>query len=213
MNIIDLLQKIKKREKLQMPHKQEVEIKVCVDEEVFLRIKSKIKHEAEYTGQKKQNDVYFTPQNRNFMDEKYPYEWLSIRKRGEASILNYKHFYPEGAEKHSHCDEYEVHIDDSDALHNIFSSIGINNLITVKKTRETYILENKYEVAFDIVEQLGHFIEIELIESCSDAIDGKKLILNLLTNWGVSEQNIDHRGYPFLLYEKKNANASVSDIS
>jgi len=187
-----------------MPHKQEVEVKVSVDEKIFFHIKDNIKKEAEYTGEKRQNDVYYSPKNRNFMDEKYPYEWLSIRKRGDSSILNYKHFFPEGAEKHSYCEEYEVHIDDSEALNSIFSSLGIDNIVTVKKTRETYVLEKKYEIAFDVVEGLGYFIEIELIESCSNATDGKKNILELLDNWGVSEKNVDYRGYPFLLYEKKN---------
>lgn len=46
-----------------------------------------------------QKDTYFTPIHRNFLDVKYPFEWLRLRESKKGTFITYKHFYPENAEK------------------------------------------------------------------------------------------------------------------
>ena len=116
----------------------EIEIKVKVDKETFLRTKEKLKEVAKLVKNSVQADQYFTPGHKNFLEPKYPFEWLSIRKRGDKSILNYKHWYPANAEIHTHCDEYETEVKNSKQIQNIFSVLGLKELITVKKKREEY---------------------------------------------------------------------------
>ena len=38
-----------------------------------------------------QIDSYFTPAHRNFVREKYPFEWLRLREENEKYTLTYKH--------------------------------------------------------------------------------------------------------------------------
>ena len=47
----------------------------------MLRIKEKLKEVAKFVNNSVHADEYFTPSHRNFLEPKYPFEWLSIRKR------------------------------------------------------------------------------------------------------------------------------------
>jgi len=180
----------------------EIEIKIKLDKDSFLRIREKVENTAKFVKKIQQADEYFTPAHRNFVEPKFPFEWLSIRKRGEMTILNYKHFVPENAEVHTHCDEFEVEIKNPDGMKKIFSVLNLKSLVTVDKEREIYAYEDEFEIALDVVKDLGYFIEIETMRNFGSVEKAREKLFEFAKILGVDASNPDLRGYPFLLMEK-----------
>lgn len=180
----------------------EIEIKIKLDETSFLKVKEKLDKIADFKKKLQQVDDYFTPIHRNFVEPKFPYEWLRIGKRGGKVILNYKHFYPENVEVATHCDEFETEIQDAQQLQKILSVLNFKKLVTVDKEREVYTSE-EFEIVLDVVKQLGHFIEIEAIKDLGSVEETREKLFEFAKNLGIDTSNPDKRGYPFLMMEKK----------
>ena len=185
-----------------MSKKKEIEIKLAVSDNKFLEIMRVVKESGAFIERSIQKDTYYTPAHRNFMKEKYPFEWLSIRERNDQCIFNYKHFHPEGAEKHEYCDEYEVVVGNAELFGLMLKAMDFKKIAIVAKERESYKHLDKYEISFDVVKDLGHFIEIELIEDVEDVQSEREKMMKLIEGWGLSGADIDLRGYPFLVFEK-----------
>ncbi len=186
-----------------MPHNDtEIEIKIKLDEDLFSRVKEKVQNTAKFVKKVRQSDEYFTPAHRNFVEPKFPFEWLSIRKRGDKAILNYKHFHPENAETTTHCDEFEAELADPDGMKKILESLDFRSLVTVDKEREVYTYNDEFEIALDIVKNLGHFIEIEAMKDFGSAERAREKLFGFAKILGVDASNPDLRGYPFLMMEK-----------
>lgn len=181
----------------------EIEIKIRLDEGAFLKVRENVQNSAKFVKKVRQIDEYFTPAHRNFVEPRFPFEWLSIRKRGDKTILNYKHFVPENAEVHTHCDEFETEIKNPEGLKKIFSAINLKPLVTVDKERETYDYNGEFEIALDVVKDLGHFIEIEAMKEFGTVEKAREKLFKLAKSLGVDTSNPDLRGYPFLMMEKK----------
>jgi len=182
---------------------QEIEIKIKVDETLFYKLNEKLKTIANFIKTSSQQDEYFTPAHRNFLEPKFPGEWLSIRSRNNKVILNYKHFYPENAKVFTHSDEYETKIENSEQLNKIFSVLNLKKLITVDKKRTIYIYEDKFEIVLDQVKELGYFIEIEAIKDLGTVKDTRKKLFELAKELELNISKVDIKGYPRLLLEKK----------
>lgn len=180
----------------------EIEIKLRLDDRQVENVLSNIKTKATQKGESKQKDTYFVPIDDNYLEEKFPYKWLSIRERGENKILNFKHFYPEGEEKHLYGKEYEVKIDNIDNLVLIFDELKIKNIVTVEKSRIIYQYEDLYEITIDNVVGLGYFMEVEALKELGTPEETKCLLIEFVKSLGIEQLNIDYRGYPFLLLNK-----------
>ncbi len=181
----------------------EVEIKVSVSEEEFNHIREKLKEIAKFEKKITQEDEYFDLAHRSFLSCEYPFEWLSIRKRGEKKILNYKKLYPNNSPEFTHADEYETDVSDAEKIAKIFSAIGLKSIVVVKKTRETYNYKNEFEIALDYVEELGYFIEIEALKNFGSVEETRKRIFEFASELGIDIKNKVNRGYPYLLMKKK----------
>jgi len=184
---------------------QEIEIKIPVNEQTFAKVKEKLIGIAKFVKITKQKDEYFTPVHRNFVEPEYPFEWLSIRERGNKYILNYKHFYPENVETATHCDELESEISNPQSLQKLLFALNIKNLVTVEKERETYLYNDEFEIALDKVNELGHFIEIETIKDFGSVELAREKLFNFAKSLDIDTSNPDKRGYPYLLLEKKSS--------
>ncbi|QQS39100.1 class IV adenylate cyclase [Candidatus Woesebacteria bacterium] len=149
-----------------------------------------------------QKDTYFVPIHRNFLDVKFPFEWLRLRESSKGFSLNYKHFYPENVKKTDYCDEYETKIDDVTVMKKILQSLDIKEIVTVEKTRTTWIFEG-VEVVVDKVKNLGDFIELEAKTYFENPRDGKKLLFETLKKLNARVGEEDLRGYPFRILEMK----------
>ncbi|HLC74265.1 MAG TPA: class IV adenylate cyclase [Candidatus Nanoarchaeia archaeon] len=182
---------------------QEIEIKIPVDGVTFSHIKQKLQSTATFVKSSSQIDEYFTPPNRNFVEPFFTYEWLSIRKRGGKTIINYKHFYPENAELTTHCDEFETIIENPEQIEKIFSALNMKKLVVVEKEREVFIYKNEFEIALDRVKELGNFIEIEAMKNFGTVHETREKLFQFAKRLGIDTSNADKRGYPHLLMKKK----------
>ena len=181
---------------------KEIEIKISLNEKEFLRARDETAKLAKFAGSSEQSDEYFTPSHRNFVEPRYPFEWLSIRKRAGKSILNYKHFYPENAEIATHCDEFEAEISDAEKLKKMLSSLNFRSLVTVEKEREVY-LSDDFEIAFDKVRDLGWFIEIEAVKNLGSVEETREKLFEFAKKLGINVSEADKRGYPYALMKMK----------
>lgn len=189
--------------KIMAHNDQEIEIKIPLTKAKFLSVKQQLKKLAKFIKKTAQEDTYFTPIHRNFLKPKYPFEWFSIRKRGSNAELNYKHYYPEYAENHTHCDEYETKLERFDQIEKILKALNIKRLVTVNKIRETYNYKNQLEIALDQVRGLGYFIEIESTKNFGCVQKTRQKLFGFAKSLKIDTNRTDKRGYPYLLMKKK----------
>lgn len=181
----------------------EIEIRIPLEGKTFEKIKQKLLKIAKFAKSTQQVDDYFSPCHRNFVAPTFPFEWLRVRKAGNETVLNYKHFYPENAEKKTHCDEFETVIKNTDSLEKIFSALDLKKLVTVEKQRETYNYNNEFEVALDTVKELGHFIEIEAMNGVGGINATIEKLSEFAKELGIDVSKANDGGYAFLLMKKK----------
>lgn len=184
-----------------MSNKKEIEVKLRIDDlDFFNQLISKVELSGIKTENIHQHDIYYSPKNRNYMDEKYPYKWLRLRYLNDGCAeICFKHFFPEGAEHHTYCNEYQSKISDPIAIANIFSELELQVIADVEKIRTTYRY-SRYLISFDKVKNLGNFVEIEVENVLFDESRERELLHNVLVNLELSTHTIDLRGYPYLVY-------------
>lgn len=179
----------------------ETEIKIKISEREYKNIESFLEKNAEFVNENKQIDKYYQPTHRRFLkdNDEMINEWLRIGIRGNKKILNYKNWH-----NNMFCDEYEVEIDDENNLDRIFKILGLEEIALVDKVRKTYFYLNKYEIALDYVENLGYFIEIEVKNYDTTALEEYDKLLKLAKDLNLNLDNIDKRGYPYhFIYNSK----------
>ncbi len=181
---------------------KEIEIRIKVqDSEPLLKFLEK---NGSFKSEKYQRDEYFTPAHRNFIKAKPIKEWLRLRKEEGKYSLDYKNWHYGSDGKAFHCDEYEVRFDDLDKARIILKALDFEPLIVVDKKRKTFLFKD-YEIAFDCVEGLGDFIEVEY-KGKEDVLDTKKIageMKDFIEKTGCQILEQDFVGYPFLLLKKK----------
>lgn len=181
---------------------KEVEVKLEISADEHKRLQGVLGAEACFVSEGVESDMYLSPKNGSFFDEQFPYKWLSLRSRGGKNILNFKHYYPERAEKHSYCDEYETIVTDRDRMLDILGELEIEKVVEVVKRRLKYIYKEDFEVVLDEVEDLGHFIEIEALNDLGGLEETRKRVLEVIEKLGMKNYRQDLRGYPFLVLER-----------
>lgn len=182
----------------------EIEIKIETSVTEFNLAKENVSKIAIYKGISHQIDDYFAPDAKGYLDnEQFPYKWLSIRQRSGKTILNYKHYFPEGAEKHQYCNEYETGVDSVETLEKIFGELKITKLTQVDKKRDIFIFNDELEIVFDEVKNLGYFIEIEALKDLGGIEKTREKVNGFIEVLGVKNFRMDYRGYPFLMKEKR----------
>lgn len=181
----------------------EIEVKIKLSSEIeYNLLKESMNKISKFQSESFQIDEYFSPKNKDFLQEEFPFEWLSIRHRNDKSILNYKHFFPEGAEKHEYCNEYELNISDSEMMKKIFESLDIVSKVIVEKKRQTYVYKDEFEIVLDEVKNLGFFIEIEAIKDFGGVELTRERLNEFVKELKLDVKNVDYRGYPFQLLNK-----------
>lgn len=179
----------------------ETEIKIKLSDKEYKDLKIILDQQGKFLKEAHQKDTYYSPSHRDFTKPKYPYEWLRIGERGNQIIINYKHWYPEGVEHNTYCDEYEVEIDDAVNMDRIFKVFDLKEIAVVDKHRITYSYLDKYEIALDNVEKLGYFVEIEVKKYDADPIEEYEQLLKIARLLHLNLNNLDRRGYPYYFIE------------
>lgn len=151
-----------------------------------------------------QLDIYYTPRHRNFLDHEIVSEWLRIRKTGKKNTVNFKRWLPIGAAIQTHCDEFEVVVDDAQLMEKLFHALDFLEIIRVEKKRNSWRFR-QLEISVDEVNGLGYFIELEAVHTVEE-----KDIPNIQRNFSEILQLLnaevgvqDRRGYPYLMIEHK----------
>jgi adenylate cyclase class 2 len=146
-----------------------------------------------------QKDIYYVPKHRDFLNVKYPYEWLRLRKSEKGDFITYKHFYPENSKITTHCDEYESKVEKVEIMEKVFDSLDFKKIAIVEKIRNTWKYKNT-EIMIDNVTGLGYYIEIESTKEFTNPNEGKPYLYSIFEEINASG-NEDYRGYPFIIIE------------
>lgn len=179
-------------DELDTENTNEIEIKLKVNEEEYSRILNIIKNNSVNKRNVNQIDTYYTLTNK-----KLNQEWLRIRNENGKYIFNYKKKID-----NSHYEKYDVLIDNFNNLNIILNTLGSKQIGTINKNRTIYIYKDKYEFSFDIVKDIGMFIEIELINKSNDFEKDFFDLLNLLKDLKIDLNIVDRKKYIDYLEEK-----------
>ena len=179
-------------DELDTENTNEIEIKLKVNEEEYSRILNIIKNNSVNKRNVNQIDTYYT-----LINKKLNQEWLRIRNENGKYIFNYKKKID-----NSHYEKYDVLIDNFNNLNIILNTLGSKQLGTINKNRTIYIYKDKYEFSFDIVKDIGIFIEIELINKSNDFEKDFFDLLNLLEDLKIDLNIVDRKKYIDYLEEK-----------
>lgn len=172
-------------DELDTENTNEIEIKLKVNEEEYSRILNIIKNNSVNKRNVNQIDTYYTLTNKNLNQE-----WLRIRNENGKYIFNYKKKID-----NSHYEKYDVLIDNFNNLNIILNTLGSKQIGTINKNRTIYIYKDKYEFSFDIVKDIGMFIEIELINKSNDFEKDFFDLLNLLEDLKIDLNIVDRKKY------------------
>lgn len=179
-------------DELDTENTNEIEIKLKVNEKEYSRILNIIKNNSVNKRNVNQIDTYYTLTNK-----KLNHEWLRIRNENGKYIFNYKKKID-----NSHYEKYDVLIDNFNNLNIILNTLGSKQIGTINKNRTIYIYKDKYEFSFDIVKDIGIFIEIELINKSNDFEKDFFDLLNLLEDLKIDLNIVDRKKYIDYLEEK-----------
>ncbi|MCK5158410.1 MAG: class IV adenylate cyclase [Candidatus Heimdallarchaeota archaeon] len=167
----------------------DVEIKAkCED---HARIRNILKKKgALFGGEDHQIDVYF----------KSPTGRLKIRKSTIESVLVY--YIRDNIKGIKPSEYYLYKAPEPEKLEELLK-IALGELITVKKKREVYFIDNvKFNI--DDVKGLGKFVEIEAITTNPDEIEHMdEIIRSYIKLFDIKEIDIQSHSYSDLLLEKK----------
>lgn len=87
-------------------------------------------------------------------------ECLRLRTKNYNNYITYKVDHFEDTGKWLYSDEYETKIDDIFMIKNILEKLGLKKLLSIHNSKKIYHYQN-YEIAFETVEELGYFLEVE----------------------------------------------------
>lgn len=189
---------------------KEIEVKVRIEPKQRASVEDALRAEAGCSSETEQIDVYLTSPHEDFTAVNFPYKWLSVRRRGTSASLNFKHFHPEGAEHHTHCDEFQVAVGDADATVALLAALGFVQIATVHKRRTSFEWESLgVEVAIDDVAELGLFVEVEATRDAGGIEATRAHVQAVLDRLGLADAPEDPRGYPFRLIERRRGDRTI----
>ena len=182
----------------------EIEIKLEIEEEQYKKMYEYFSKETSKHINKKQDDIYFSPENPTFFGGEIDDECIRIRIQKDKYILCYKKIYMGNSEEDIHIVEYETEVSNLEATINILKGVRINKICELIKDRDSFIYKDIFEISLDKVKDLGYFIEIEIYDKNIPVNEANQLLLNLVKelNLDITRRNL--KGYSYLMYDKLN---------
>lgn len=162
----------------------ELEVKIKVDENEWDRVINIVKNNSDFIKEENHQATYFYPKYRDFLNE-----WLRVRNENGKYILNYKR------KENKYCDEFETIIDNFENLAKILKCLNFEILGKINKKRSKYLYKNKYEISFDEVDNIGKFIEIEVINKEEPIENEYNNLINLIKKFKIDLNLIDNKRY------------------
>lgn len=150
-----------------------------------------------------QSDQYFAHPARDFARTD---EALRIRTVGGASFVTYKGPKVDATTKTRH--ELELPLDSSDEggrkFGELLSALGFVPVAVVRKERRAFRLDSagrRVEGAFDVVDGLGAFVELELSTDEAGLDEARRIVGALATELELGRG--ERRSYLEMLFEKR----------
>ncbi|MFP6763335.1 MAG: class IV adenylate cyclase [Planctomycetaceae bacterium] len=150
-----------------------------------------------------QTDQYFNHPVRDFAETD---EALRIRSVGEQNWITWKG--PKLDTRTKTRREIELPLGDSSQtagqLAEVFEILGFQAVATVRKTRHPYVLERdgcRFEIVLDDVEDLGWFLEIEILAHEQQLQVTRQAVLGLASELELGQA--ESRSYPGMLLNKR----------
>lgn len=179
----------------------EIEVKLEIEKNKYDGLIEYFKKENTKQINKKQHDIYFSPENPQFFGGDIDDECIRIRAQKDKYVLCYKKIYFGENESDIHIVEYETEVSNLEATINILKGVRINKICEVKKNRNSFIYKNLFEISLDEVEDLGYFIEIEIYDKDIPVKEANQLLLEFVKemNLDITKRNL--KGYSYLIYD------------
>lgn len=177
----------------------EIEIQARVED--IKPLKDFLEASADFLGEKRQIDEYYTPAHRDFASMRPIKEWLRLRDAAGKYSVTYKNWHHgKDGQSLDYCDEYETELKDGESFRKILQAMDFKFLTVVDKIRKIWVYQN-YEIALDSVLNLGDFVEIEYKDK-EDNLEPEKILKDsvfFLKSFGCGKLERNNGGYPFLL--------------
>ncbi len=168
----------------------EVEAKVRLSKKDFERIRKELPKHAKRSGIEVNKDIYFSGTKSYF---------LRLREKNGQGLLNLKSKKRgEGIESNQ---EIELNLTSGEKFKSWLKKIGIKK--GIQKTKKS-IVYKKRGVRFELneVDELGHFLEIEIISEDKEGIPrAKKELIEWFSKFGFSQKDFETKYYLELLTE------------
>lgn len=171
----------------------EVELRAKIKNTSLL--KNKLKSiGAKLVSKKVQKDSYYG----FYQTSKMPFIFR-IRKTKNKSIFTFKGKKYEGD---TAWPEFEFIIDGNEKqIHTALIKSDFNKFLEINKKREKYSF-NDFEINIDKIENLGEFIEIEILSE--NEKEGKSKVMEVMNKLGFEDSDIIHKGYVSLMKMRNN---------
>lgn len=180
---------------------RELEIKLQLDEAQFERI-LKLAQDTKDVEHEKLIDLYYCPNDydyREYMKKKC----LRIRKKNQKCLLDYKEIIDSREMYVQELVEYSTEISDLKQMSSILIVLGFDLVIEVKKERYEFTYDKIFRICLDKVDDLGNFIEIEIID-CDFSYEESGTLLKMIVNkLELSNNKINREGYSNMMYKLK----------
>ena len=181
---------------------QEIELRIQTKkEELFLTwlkenalFKSDIQQIDYYLDRTKEPYFYFDSNKKLQSDY-----WLRIRTGNGSCVLCLKKVHRDENKNYLYSDEYETKISNLENTLKIYENLGYYKAITVNKHRKEWEYQD-FIIAYDCIENLGNFFEIELKPSNISYDEEKLKIEKFLHSVLGKEYILSKGGYPSLIY-------------
>ncbi len=173
----------------------EIEVKAYAKD--LKEVEEKIKSMgAKLVWEGEQMDTYYSHPSRNFAATD---EALRVRIEEGKAFITYKGPKIDNISKTR--EEIKVQVEDATAANDILKKLGFKEVGAVRKLRKKFLL-GELKICLDTVENLGEFVEIEILEPFEDSKTNmdelRTLVLKTMDELGLKEK--ERKSYLELLH-------------
>tara|TARA_R110002072_G_scaffold13481_1_gene56746 strand:+ start:214761 stop:215318 length:558 start_codon:yes stop_codon:yes gene_type:complete len=175
----------------------EVELKFRLGEQAETTVAQLIEFGATEIGEFRQTDHYFNHPVRDFATTD---EALRIRSVGNQNWLTWKG--PKIGQQTKTRREIEPALGDgsktADEIAEVLTILGFHSVAVVRKLRKQFAIERDgrhFELAFDQVDGVGEFLEVELLAEKVDLEAAQQALKSLCREIGLEDSAVERRSY------------------
>lgn len=181
----------------------EVELKFRLDEKAESIVARLLEFGATEIGEVRQADHYFNHPVRDFATTD---EALRIRSVGDQNWLTWKG--PKLDQQTKTRREIEPALGDgsktADEIAEVLTILGFHSVAVVRKVRRRFGIERggrHFELAFDRVDGVGEFLEVELLAEKFDLKSAQQALKSLCGEIGLEDSAVERKSYLRMLLE------------